>query len=313
MTVFLTQNRNEITSYKGEWRVSESSFEKGEKVISQRPHEYIKPEDLPKEFDWRDHKGRNYLSWSRNQNSPNYCGAWWADSVVSSIADRIMIGRKASELTLALNPQVIVNWKAGGTCSGGNPAQVYEYINKFGVPDSTCMVYEGKDSNKTCDPFDVCRDWTGPAKQLNETNFDNCWTIEKPKKYFVKEYGYVSGINNMKAEIYARGPISCGIMSTGKFSNYERGIFSEFSFWATPNHEVSIVGWGVSDDGTEYWIGRNNWGTYWGEKGFFKIRMNYFNLGINNDCTWGVPVTDEQEQKEYELRLEEEKVRFYKY
>lgn len=83
----------------------------------------------------------------------------------------------------------------------------------------------------------------------------------------------------MKHELAAHGPISCGICATEEFDKYTGGIYSEKNSCGI-NHEISVVGYGVSDDGTEYWIGRNSWGTYWGEYGFFYMQMHTDNLQI---------------------------------
>jgi cathepsin X len=96
----------------------------------------------------------------------------------------------------------------------------------------------------------------------------------------------------MKAEIYARGPIGCGIDATQKLLNYTGGIYSERKFLPRINHEISVVGWGLDQaTNTEYWIGRNSWGSAWGENGFFRIQMHKNNLAIETDCNWAVPVT----------------------
>lgn len=69
----------------------------------------------------------------------------------------------------------------------------------------------------------------------------------------------------MKAEIYHRGPIACSIDATKNFDAYEGGIYSESLWFPMANHIISVVGFGKTDDGEEYWVGRNSWGTYWGE------------------------------------------------
>jgi cathepsin X len=52
---------------------------------------------------------------------------------------------------------------------------------------------------------------------------------------------------------------------------------------------VTISGWGV-DDGVPYWVGRNSFGTHWGEKGWFKLvrGKNALNLE-NHPCVWAEP------------------------
>ena len=60
------------------------------------------------------------------------------------------------------------------------------------------------------------------------------------------------------AEIYARGPIACGV-DAEPLHKYNGGIFSDTSDKEI-NHIISVVGWGtVESSGQKYWIVRNSW------------------------------------------------------
>lgn len=250
-----------------------------EKVTGPRPHEYLKVEDLPESFDWGNITGDsrvkngNYLSWARNQHIPQYCGSCWAHGPTSSIADRINIVRKRAWPDMTLSPQVIINCKAGGSCNGGNPAEVYVYAEKNGIPEETCQAYEAKNPERfSCSDIQKCMNCAGLDKS-------ECWAQKKYPVWKVTQRGSVSGADKMKAEIYARGPISCGIDATLKLDKYTGGIFEEAKLIPEINHEIAIVGWG-KENGVEFWYMRNSWGTYWGENGFARIRMHRNNLGI---------------------------------
>jgi cathepsin X len=75
----------------------------------------------------------------------------------------------------------------------------------------------------------------------------NCWAQKKYPVWKVKEFGGVMGADKMKAEIYARGPISCGIEATDKLDAYTGGIFEQVKFVPMINHEIAVVGWGVEN------------------------------------------------------------------
>lgn len=190
-----------------------------------------------------------------------------------------------------MNAQVIVNCQAGGSCDGGNPANVYEYAMTKGIPHSSCEQYTAYNlQDRMCEDIDVCRDCTWPPPAEGESGADGCWAVESTK-YYVSDYYHVRGADQMKSELFANGPISCGVHVTEAFESYDGTyIYSEKVRFPLINHEISVVGYGKdAETGEEYWIGRNSWGTYWGDYGFFYMSMYEDNLAITKDCLAGLP------------------------
>lgn len=245
--------------------------------------------DVPAAWDWRNVSGVNYCSWTKNQHVPQYCGSCWAQAATSALADRINVARNATFPDVALSVQAILNCGAGGTCEGGDPSGVYQYALQHGLPEDSCQNYLAQDpANITCSPIQICENCF-PTTVKGQAN---CTAITNFPSWKVSDTGSVKGVDDMKAAIYANGPIACGIDATNQFENYTGGIFSQTVLVPVVNHVVSVVGWGVAGDGTQYWIGRNSWGTYWGELGFFRIQMGQHNLGIETACVWAIPIVN---------------------
>jgi len=275
--------------------ITKPKLSKGPRVYSKTPDMIYGVSDLPDVFDWRNINTTNYLSITKNQHIPIYCGSCWAHSTTSALSDRfnILIGNKG--LQVSLSPQVILNCHpGGGSCHGGNPLDVYEHIYKNGLPDDSCQQYVAEDPEVAhCSDKQLCEDCPVPAPKTDEDGKKNCFARFNYKSYFVKEYGSVRGAEKMKFELL-RGPIDCVIESTSRFHDYKGGIYEEEKSHISINHAVSVVGWGKEND-IEYWVMRNSWGTYWGEHGFARLRMHVNNLGIESDCNFAIPSFEKSE------------------
>lgn len=91
------------------------------------------------------------------------------------------------------------------------------------------------------------------------------------------------------SEIFARGPVAATI-NANPILEYKGGVFSDDSFSTSPDHIVSIVGWGMDEEtGKQHWIVRNSWGQYWGEMGYIRVEVGKNLLGLEGEVAWATP------------------------
>ena len=74
--------------------------------------------------------------------------------------------------------------------------------------------------------MDICKECAPPAPRKEEDGQENCFAVQEFRKYYVSSYYKLSSPEQMKADIYHYGPISCGIFATPAFESYTSGIYS---------------------------------------------------------------------------------------
>jgi hypothetical protein len=220
--------------------------------------------ELPSNFSWLDVAGVNMVAPSWNQHiGEGYCGSCWAHATLSMIQDRIKIAKRGIAPDVTLGRQTLLNCAAfheyGAGCDGGDVIDVLRYMAQYGLPDESCLTYSATDHTKygkkatRCPAIGYCMN----CMPINDV--DTCWAVKTPLRYYVEAYGQVEapGEAAMMAEIAAWGPITCSMATPEVFDyGYHGGVAMDTGRNATAedvDHDVEIVGWGVTDGGQKYW------------------------------------------------------------
>lgn len=87
------------------------------------------------------------------------------------------------------------------------------------------------------------------------------------------------GPSRMKKELVTNGPFEVSMEVYEDFLVYKSGVYKRTKGRFLGLHAVRILGYGV-EDGVKYWLCANSWNEEWGNEGFFKIRRERQECGI---------------------------------
>ncbi|XP_038681702.1 senescence-specific cysteine protease SAG39-like [Tripterygium wilfordii] len=200
---------------------------------------------IPSAMDWR-RKGA--VTPVKNQDK---CGCCWAFSAVAAVEG---ITKLRTEKLISLSEQELVDCDVKGEdkgCNGGLMDDAFKFIIKnHGLTTERNYPYKGADGK--CNT----RRAANPAVKI-------------------KGYQNVPANNeNALLNAVAHQPVSVAIDAGGfEFQFYFGGIFKGVC-GNQLNHGVAAVGYGVTEDGTKYWLVKNSWGPEWGEKGYIRMQRD---------------------------------------
>ena len=211
-------------------------------------------EDVPDSWNWRDHNG---VSPVKDQGN---CGSCWTFSTVGCLESAHLI--KYGSLATYSEQQLVDCAGAfeNHGCNGGLPSQAFEYVlYNGGLSTEADYPYFAEDRNCTVNADTYAIDVVTGA--VNITADDEV---------------------ELKNAVYNYGPTSVCFEVVDDFSGYTSGVYSSTTCGNTQqdvNHAVLAVGYGT-EDGKDYWLVKNSWGTAWGDEGFFKIERGVNMCGI---------------------------------
>ncbi|XP_050405707.1 procathepsin L [Patella vulgata] len=211
-------------------------------------------ESLPTEVDWR---AKGYVTPVSTQG---YCGSCWAFSALGSLEGQHF--KQTGDLVqLSVQNLMDCSYKEGNNgCEGGLMDNSFKYIKiNNGVDTAASYPYKARDGTKCL----FKRENVGATLKSY---------VDLPK-------GSEAALQKAVAMV---GPISVAIdASRPSYRFYQKGVYYEPTCNQNQlDHANLVTGYGVTSNGTEYWMVKESYGSRWGSLGGY-IMMS---RNRNNNC-----------------------------
>ncbi|KAH3763915.1 Cysteine proteinase Cathepsin L [Pelomyxa schiedti] len=220
-------------------------------------------------FDWRDEPG--VVTAIKNQGS---CGSCWCFGPIAVVESANAIAgvdvvQYSEQQALDCVPP---NGDYNNCPKGGYAGDTLTYVSDNGIQSQASYPYEM--AQETC-RYNSSR---------VETFISNWEMWQDPT-------------TQSMIDMITEAPVVTILAAGDGFSGYTGGIMgSEACVGTDANHFIAFIGWGHDTaSNTDYWIGKNSWGTTWGEDGFFRMergnicqsQYQVYSVSIDSECDSG--------------------------